>query len=358
MTQLTSKPSGSSSNTVHVFYVRMKPGVIIFSLLAIALAINAIPAQTRKLPTETERFKLASDYSRDHLGLAMVVMKGDQIVFEDYLVDAGKNLPWLLASGTKSFSGVMCAAAIEDKLISGIDEKVSDTISEWKTDPRRSKITIRQLLSLTSGIDAGELLDVPTYADSVLRPAKYDPGTHFEYGPVPFQIFGEVMTRKLKPKNETVMSYLNRRILDPIGLKVSSWRKYGSQPLLPQGANLKAREWIKFGQLLKNRGKWNGKQIIDAKLLDELTVGSKVNPAYGLTFWLNAAGIGPSGSQKQDLAAGNGGNTVAGVGVYMAAGAGNQRLYVIPSQDLVVVRFGAFGGYEDREFLSKLLTGD
>lgn len=356
MNRLTSKRRGPSKYGPR-FLCLMKLREILLSIVAVALAFQIAVSQVPKPAAEVERFKLAADYSREHLGLAMVVMKGDNIVFENYLVDSGKNLPWLLASGTKSFSGVMCAAAIEDKLISGFDEKVADTITEWKSDPRRSKITIRQLLSLTSGIDAGEILEVPTYADAILKPAKHDPGTHFEYGPVPFQVFGELMTRKLKPKNETVRGYLYRRILDPIGLKVSSWRTFDGQPLLPQGVTLKAREWIKFGQFLKNHGKWDGKQIIDAKLLDELVIGSKANPAYGLTFWLNAAGISPSGGERKDLAAKNGENKQPGADVYMAAGAGNQRLYVIPSHDLVVVRFGAFGGYDDREFLSKLLLG-
>ena len=113
---------------------------------------------------------------------------------------------------------------------------------------------------------------------------------------MPFQIFGEVMRRKLAPKKESVMDYLKRRILNPIGLKVAFWRN-GSDgnPLLPQGANLTAREWVKFGQFLKNGGKWNGKQIVPKKLLDELVVGSKANPAYGMTFWLNHAGINPRG---------------------------------------------------------------
>ena len=161
-------------------------------------------------------------------------------------------MPWLLASGTKSFVGVMCAAAIEDKLISGFDEKVSDTITEWKGDARRSKITIRQLLSLTSGIDAGEILAVPTYADSILKPAVYEPGTHFEYGPVPFQVFGELMTRKLKPKKETVMSYLHRRILDPIGLKVSYW-EHSTSAAAASRRDAEGKRMDKFGLLLKNR---------------------------------------------------------------------------------------------------------
>ncbi len=288
----------------------------------------------------------------------MLVMKGSTIVFEDDQNGYAKDLPWILASGTKSFSGVMCAAAIEDKLISSFDEKVADTITEWKADPRKSKITLRQLLSLTSGIEAGQIGVVPSYAEAVTKPASYEPGTHFEYGPVPFQLFGEVMTRKLKARNETVMTYLKRRILDPIGMNISFWRKSDGQPLLPQGVTLTAREWAKFGLLLKDRGKWKGKQIVSSKLLDQLTVGSKANPAYGLTFWLNANGIGPSGTDRANLSGDIGTKKIADtLDLFMAAGAGNQRLYIIPSQDLVVVRFGAFGDYDDRQFISRLLTG-
>src|SRR5258708_17740761 len=110
--------------------------------------------------------------------------------------------------------------------------------------------------------------------------ASHDQGTFLQFGPGPFQIFGEVLTQKLKPKNETVMSYLKRRILDPIGLNVTYWRMDNGQPLLPQGASLTAREWAKFGLFLKNGGKWNGKQIVKKALLDELVIGSAANPAY------------------------------------------------------------------------------
>lgn len=130
-------------------------------------------------------------------------MKGEKIVFEDYQNGHRADEPWMLASGTKSFSGVMLAAAIEDKLVKSFDEKVSDTITEWKTDPWKSKITIRQLLSLTSGMDGGQIGRVPTYAEAITKTLEADPGTRFEYGPVPFQIFGELMTRKLKPKKKT-----------------------------------------------------------------------------------------------------------------------------------------------------------
>ena len=309
--------------------------------------------------TEKQRFELAAEYSRESRGLSVLVMKGDKIVFEDYQNGHSADRPWMLASGTKSFSGVICAAAIEDRLISGFDEKVSDTITEWKADPRKSKITIRQLLSLTSGLDAGQIGIVRTYSEATRTSAEYEPGTHFEYGPVPFQVFGEIMTRKLKAKNEALMAYLKRRILTPIGLNVAFWREIGGQPLLPQGASLTAREWAKFGLFLKNGGKWNGKQIVARKLLDQLVVGSKANAAYGITFWLNNKGVNPQGRAIGGAVEEISKNGIAdGVkNIYMAAGAGNQRLYVIPSLDMVVVRQGQMARFDDAEFMRRLVAG-
>src|SRR5207249_4935391 len=73
-----------------------------------------------------------------------------------------------LASGTKSFSGAMLAAAVEDGLLK-LDEKVADTITEWKNDQRKSQITIRHLLSLTSGIFGGSTREFsPSYARAVI----------------------------------------------------------------------------------------------------------------------------------------------------------------------------------------------
>jgi CubicO group peptidase (beta-lactamase class C family) len=328
-------------------------------IVAFLLFVCSINAQNKPALSEQQRYKLAAEYSESARGLAVVVMKGDKIAFEEYQSGHAADKPWMLASGTKSFSGVMLAAAIEDGLVRSFDEKVSDTITEWKSDPRKSKITIRQLLSLTSGIDAGQIGRVPTYSEAVDSGAEYEPGTHFEYGPVPYQAFGELMTRKLQPKTETVTGYLKRRILDPIGLKVAFWRDFNGQPLLPQGASLTAREWVKFGLFMKNGGKWNGKQIVRKALLDELVKGSKVNPAYGLTFWLNKPGIDPRGQPTEARIEDTGqSGLAAGVNdLYMAAGAGNQRLYIIPSLDLVIVRQGQMTRWDDREFLARLLLG-
>jgi len=273
----------------------------------------------------------------------------------------------MLASGTKSFAGVMAVAAVEDKLLK-LDERVADTITEWKTDARKSKITISQLLHLISGIKGGQLGRPPEYADAIVAEAAFEPGEKFQYGPAPFQIFGEVMRRKLLARKETPLDYLKRRVLDPIGLKVSFWQTGADgNAQMPSGAFLTAREWAKFGLFIKNGGKWNGKQLISQKLLAECFIASKANPAYGLTFWLNAKGAGPVEETEESarLPIMRAVDRIGVNGIYekgprdlvMAAGAAGQRLYIIPSLDMVIVRQGRLSRFDDAEFLARLLDG-
>ena len=75
----------------------------------------------------------------------MLVYHRDELVFEEYFNGWSADQPHRLASGTKSFSGAMLAAAAEDGLLT-LDEKVVETITEWKNDPRKSQVTIRHLL--------------------------------------------------------------------------------------------------------------------------------------------------------------------------------------------------------------------
>jgi CubicO group peptidase (beta-lactamase class C family) len=264
----------------------------------------------------------------------MLVYHGQELVFEEYMNGHTQEKPHLLASGTKSFSGAMLVAAADDGLLT-FDEPLSQTLDEWKDDARKSAITLRQLLSLTSGIKGGENGRVPGYKTALsAATVKFAPGKRFQYGPVPYQIFGEVMRRKLGGK-EDPLQYMERRIFSKIGMKYDAWREDDEKmPHLPSGAMLRAREWAKFGLLIKQAGKWNGETLLSEARLKECFQGSKANPAYGLTFWLNPNGAGP-----RDLV--------------MAAGKGKQKLYIIPSLDLLIVQFAdAERRYEEKRFLS------
>ena len=344
--------------------------VLFISLVALfPLTACGVSAQTQTTVSNST-YRKAADYSRDTRGLSLIVYKDGKVVFEEYHNGHDAETPHLLASGTKSFVGVLLAAAIEDGLIKSFDERVSEVLTEWRSDPRKSRMTYRELLTLTGGLESGPIGRPPLYAAAAGFQSKFEPGTTFEYGPVPFQVFGEALRRKLQPKKECVKDYMERRIFDPIGLKYTRWTMQAGQPNLPSGAYLTAGEWLKFGKLLLNGGKWNGKQIIKKSLLEELTKGSKANPNYGMTFWLNR-----SGESNAKLAENRGRlgrllgdrevNTTAiskrGFGddlprdIYVAAGAGNQRLYIIPSKNMVVVRQARQARFDDGEFLRLLL---
>lgn len=349
--------------------MRLYPAIayLFFSILISGCGVSA---QKNTVVAGSKAYRYAAEYSRETRGLSVLVIKGEKVIFEEYHNGHSENTPWMLASGTKSFSGVILAAAIEDRLISGFDEPVSKTLTEWRSDPRLSKVTYRQLLTLTSGIDVGQNARPPAYSAAVMFKSRFEPGERFQYGPVPFQAFGEAMRRKLSVRNESVMEYLERRILEPIGLKVARWTMQEGQPNMPSGAFLTAREWAKFGQFLKNGGRWNGKQVISSKLLGELTNGTKANPNYGLTFWLNRSNSGRAevventGRLRQILGDRTSNTTEMSRGgfgpdipsdAFMAAGAGNQRLYIIPSLDLIIVRQGRLTQFDDREFLLRIL---
>lgn len=110
----------------------------------------------------------AAQYSDEANGHAVVVMHRGKILFEHYANRWSAEKPHRLASGTKSFSGALLAAAVKDGLLT-LDEPVSKTITEWKKDEKLAVITIQDLLSLTSGIHPGTVGKVPAYAESIVQ---------------------------------------------------------------------------------------------------------------------------------------------------------------------------------------------
>lgn len=337
----------------------MRTALVVFLILMRSACVAGQDSLPASRPNTDEAALIAAAeesarYSEAHGGQAMLVMFRGKRIFERYTATSGVDVGHFLASGTKSFSGVMAMAAVEDGII-GLDDRVADVITEWKGDPRKEKITVRHLLSLTSGLLPGnDRLSLPrtrdNYAESLRIPAEADPGVKFRYGPAAFYVFGEYMTRRLAGRFDSPFDYLKKRILDPIGVHITDWRRDPTgHYLMPQGASLTAREWAKFGEFLKAMGTVDGKAVLQKASLKACLTGSTANPAYGLTFWLTKEGIGPAGETFRPVAPG------AIDDLFMAAGAFGQRLIVCPSLDLVVVRFAdQDAGYTDYRFLAPL----
>lgn len=241
--------------------------------------------------------------------------------------------PHELWSGTKSFAGIMAAAAAKDGLLT-LDERASDTLTEWQADSAKRAITVRQLLSMTSG-QPGAIGRPEGYEASLGIALTAVPGARFQYGPTPFQIFGELLRRKLKASgtDETPRDYLERRILKPSGIEIAQWRNGpDGLPLMPQGAAMSASNWAKFGEFVR----LGGNNLVDPAAFAAQFRGSQANPAYGLSWWL------PVGSAAPDpvTAASDVGRHAADLppDMVFAAGFGDQRLFVVPSRKLTIVR--------------------
>lgn len=307
-------------------------------------------------------YEAAARYSARHSGVSLLVMQGGKVLFEDYPGEGSVASGWELASGTKSFTGIMAAAAAADGLLA-LDEAAALTLTEWRGDPGLSTISIRHLLSLRSGIAGkGPAARPPGYAAATRAALSIDkPGARFRYGPEPFQIFGEILQRKLRSRGLSTdpAAWLQTRVLERIGVRPTGWRRgEDGNPLLPQGASLTARDWAAFGQWVLD-----GAAGVDRAVHSALFEASAANPGYGLSWWLLRPGlVGPgprAGIDDTSIGA-----FAMAEDVVMAAGAGNQRLYLVRKRGLVVVRQAnrivqqmlSRSGFNDGDFLEALLA--
>ena len=266
-------------------------------------------------------------YSQKHAQEALIVRRGVKSLLEIYGNGMHAESAHALYSGTKSFWGAAALAAQDDGILA-LDEPVARLVSEWQGDAAKSRITARMLLQMTAGFGFGGLGSaVPTYDRALAAPLRNAAGTVFTYGGVPLQIFGAYFARALSTRRQTPHEYLRERVLVPAKVTIASWRslKDGTNPL-PTGAMLTARAWASYGAYINaNRDRFAA-----------AFVGSTANPRYGLGWWLAPDGAPP------DL-------------VY-ASGSGGQALYLVPSLDLVVARFGKSASFKHEAFLKRLLS--
>ncbi len=268
----------------------------------------------------------AAAYAERHALEALLVQRDAVTVFEKYASGLDAHTPHALYSGTKSFWGVAALLAHEDGLLA-LDEPVGATFAEWNSGSR-GRVTLRNLLQLTSGIGFGGLGNaVPAYAKALAVELKNPPGETFTYGGIPLQVFGAVLARKLEPRGLTPQAYLHQRVLDPLGLRIAKWRTLadGTQPL-PTGAFVAAAEWAKYGRfVLENRTRFT-----------DCFRGSAANPRYGLGWWLSPLPAFPD--------------------VAYASGSGGQAMYLLPAENTVIVKFAKGGSFAHETFLRRLLA--
>lgn len=307
-----------------------------------------------------ERVQALAAFSAAHGGHALLIRQNGKIIHESCTNGHTKREPHRIYSGTKAFWCLTAFAAEKDGLFH-LDDRVAGTITEWQDDKRRSKITIRQLLDFSSGMEPLFGLHENDFKDrttSALKAALTGTtGKSFIYGPASLQVYHELLARKLRDKKTTPARYLERKVLGPLDLGAQRYLpdQHGA-PLLASGFMQTARQWSGLGSwLLKHEA-----------IIAGLTT-SAANRAYGFGFWNNHAAENksarevdvesmldkkwPSQSWRDAcLCRAAPADLIACIGSY------GQRLYIVPSQKLVIVRLAKDSKPNDAQFLKLLFT--
>jgi len=317
-----------------------------------------------------QALRAAADYSASRRGCSLLVVQHGKTLIEDYPNGGGPRVTRPIYSGTKSFFTMATLVAAQEGLLR-LDEPVSHTITEWHGDAYRSQITLREMMNFSDGLDPVFHLHSDQVVDRnalAVRTAVVAPiGEAFTYGPSHGQVLCEVLRRKLAPRGETPFGYVQHKVLNPLGIGAVEYRRdLQGNPLVASGFRLTARQWLKFGLLVLGRGTYERRVVVREQEFAQCFTGSRINPMFGLGFWMNhsAKRGGARETDIEDLLEKKWQQqdwhqrcicSSAPADLVAAVGSGYQRLFVIPSLGLVIVRQGDNARFSDAEFLRRIL---
>lgn len=313
----------------------------------------------------TSQIKAAARYSSSEAGASMIVVQHGKTLLREF-ENGHSNEPLRIFSGTKFFWVMAALCAQEDGLLT-MDECVCSTITEWQ-GTSKAGISIRQLLNFTSGLPPMDELHEDKVSNRDVLAIKASlavkPGSRFIYGPAQMQVFHELLRRKLLKKKRSPTDYLERRVLGELGLGSQRYvPDLAGNPLLAAGMMLTADQWLKVGKLLLR----NGRPVISEASMKEALSWTRAGPCFGMGLWNNHLAATRSGREvnvpkellkdwpKQDwsdacLCKAAPSDMIACIG------SRGQRIYVVPSMELIVLRQGTGGDFNDGRFL-RLLFG-
>ena len=289
---------------------------------------------------DEDRLAAALAFAGQKHSSGMVILHGGRIMAEEYWGGATAATRGDTASVQKSMVSVLVGVAAHDghlRLPAPVSEYLGRgwTKAPWEAEQR---ITVRHLLTMTAGLDEslGYLSDA---------------GTVWCYNTPAYQMVKAVLAQAV---NERIEEYTEQRLLGPLGMCDSGWVPRKNQ-YMADGATLMTgmmttpRDMARFGLMVLNNGLWDGNDIVHDQhyLRDALNPSQPLNPSYGYLWWLNgqaqtldvpegSRGYGGFGGVKRDGPL----MPTAPADLVAALGHGDKKIYVVPSLDLVVTRFG------------------
>jgi CubicO group peptidase (beta-lactamase class C family) len=268
---------------------------------------------------------------------AFIILKNGKIVAEKYFGTFTADSNWYWASAGKTMTGMLVGIAQTEGLLN-INEKTSKFLGTgWTSLPKLKEdlITIKNQLTMTTGLDDNVQPDNDCTLPACLQ-YKADAGTRWSYHNAPYTLLDKVVE---SASGKTYNAYFQEKIRDRIGMN-GIWIKTGYNNVYFSTPRSMAR----FGLLMLNKGKWDQTTILsDTTYFNAQTKTSQsFNLSYGYLTWLN----GKASYMLPTLQVVFPGMMVpnAPTDMFSALGKNDQKMYVVPSQQLVVIRMGDAAG--------------
>ena len=335
------------------------------------LSEEALAAVTADPGAPTRALARAADelFTLDGLGetRALVVYHGGKLAVERYAPGYDRNTRFVSWSMAKTVTAVMIGMLVADGLLR-LDAPAP--VPRWqRTGDPRAEITLRHLLQMRSGLEHTEAGDPPWESSEVrmlfldgrddmadyatAQPLEAEPGEKFEYSSNTTVILADIAARALTDskdpdiRRKAVADYLEARLFGPLGMK-SAVPEFDRTGTLIGGSliHATARDWAKFGELLRNKGSYRGEQLVPRGWVEEMVKPSPRSPQYGLQTWLNRPL--PKGEEHPlfpDRAPHSAFSLIGHMGQYV---------FVSPTQKLTVVRLGHSNAEERKAMLQQL----
>ena len=300
-------------------------------------------------PSGAEDDRAFDEFLRGTGTLGFVVLDDDLLVYERYFGGADRQTRQTSFSVAKSFLSTLIGIAIDEGLIGSVTDPVTEYLPELsERDPRFERITLRDLLTMSSGIRYEEQSlplpwgdDVDTYygtdlrdlglsATQIVRP----PGQEWLYNNYNPLLLGLVLERAT---GKSVSDYMARRLWQPLGAEADATWSLDSEgsgfEKMESGLNATPVDYARLGELFLHAGEWNGQRIVSEDWVREATAADvTTDPAghYQYFWWID--------TQRPDR--------------FYALGNFGQYIYVAPDAGAVIVRNGRDWGVENDTWLS------
>ena len=263
------------------------------------------------------------------------VFKDGKLVYEEYWNDYSDSSMTNAFSMAKSITTMLLGKAIEQGYIKGLDQRITDFIPEFLSDSLGRLVTVGDLSSMRSGFDWEENYYAPLnmtveayYGNNIEkqllgRRFSSRPGGYFKYLSANTELLAIVLKRAV---GKNLTQYLSEEFWQPMGMEDDAlWSLSGGIEKSFCCVYSNVRDYAKLGQLLLQKGNWNGVQLLDSAFVERM-----ITPCYdaflpdepkkyGYSIWIDET-YHPS--------------------FYGMLGHLGQRILVVPDEHLVIVRLG------------------